>query len=139
MKGFHLSSPLTKLTQKIVKFQWSKNYEKSFHRLKKRLSTASILTIPEGTQGFVVNCDSSKVGLGRVLMNNGKVVAYASKQLKIHEKNYPNHDLEVADVVFALKIWRHYRYGVHVDIFIDHKSHQYVLAQNELNLRQRRW
>ncbi|WMV36779.1 hypothetical protein MTR67_030164 [Solanum verrucosum] len=72
-------------------------------------------------------------------MQNGKVIAYASRKLKVHEKNYPTHDLELVDVVFALKIWRHYLYGVHVDIFIDHKSLQYVLTEKELNLRHRRW
>ena len=85
-----------------------------------------VLTLPEGTQGFVVYCDASRVGLGCVLMQNGKVMAYASRQLKVHEKNYPTHDLELAAVVFALKIWRHYLYGVHVDVFTDHKSLQYV-------------
>src|SRR5687767_14614162 len=72
-------------------------------------------------------------------MQNGKVIAYASRQLKVHEKNYPTHDLELAAVVYALKIWRHYLYGVHVDIFSDHKSLQYVFTQKDLNLRQRRW
>ena len=72
-------------------------------------------------------------------MQNGKVITYASKQLKVHEKNYPTHDLELAAVVFALKIWRHYLYGVHADVFTDHKSLQYVFTQKELNLRQRRW
>ena len=72
-------------------------------------------------------------------MQNGKVIAYASRQLKVHEKNYPTHDLEFAAVIYALKIWRHYLYGVHVDIFTDHKSLQYVFTQRDLNLRQRRW
>ncbi|WMV19957.1 hypothetical protein MTR67_013342, partial [Solanum verrucosum] len=93
----------------------------------------------EGTQGFVVYCDASRVGLGCVLMQNGKVIVYSSRQLKVHEKNYPTHDLELAAVVFTLKIWRHYVYGVHVDVFTDHKSLQYVFTQKELNLRQRRW
>ncbi|WMV28751.1 hypothetical protein MTR67_022136 [Solanum verrucosum] len=113
VEGFStIASPLTKLTQKTVKFQWSEACEKSFQELKKRLITALVLTLPE---------------------------AYASRQLKVHEKNYPTHDLELAAVVFALKIWRHYLYGVHVDIFTDHKSLQYVLTQKKLNLRQRRW
>jgi len=140
VEGFSsIASPLTKLTQKAVKFQWSEACEKSFQELKKRLITAPVLTLPEGTQGFVVYCDASRVGLGCVLMQNGKVIAYASRQLKVHEKNYPTHDLELAAVIFALKLWRHYLYGVHVDIFTDHKSLQYVLTQKELNLRQRRW
>ncbi|WMV14120.1 hypothetical protein MTR67_007505 [Solanum verrucosum] len=114
-------------------------YYRSFQELKKRLITALMLNLPEGTQGFVVYCDASRIGLGCVLMQNGNVIAYASRQLKVHEKNYPTHDLELAAVVFALKIWRHYLYGVHVDVFTDHKSFQYVFTQKELNLRQRRW
>ncbi|WMV27895.1 hypothetical protein MTR67_021280 [Solanum verrucosum] len=122
-----------------MKFQWSKACEKSFLELKKRLNTTPVLTLPEGTQGFVVYCDASRVGLGCVLMQNGKVIAYASRQLKVHEKNYPTHDLELAAVVVSLKIWRHYIYGVHMDVFTDHKSFQYVFTQKEFNLRQRRW
>lgn len=140
VEGFStLASPLTKLTQKAVKFQWSDACEKSFQELKSRLTSAPILTLPEGTEGFVVYCDASMVGLGCVLMQQGKVIAYASRQLKNHEKNYPTHDLELAAVVFALKIWRHYLYGVHVDVFSDHKSLQYLFKQKELNLRQRQW
>ncbi|KAH0748577.1 hypothetical protein KY290_027809 [Solanum tuberosum] len=108
--------------------QWPEACEKSFQELKKRLTTALVLTLAEGTQGFVVYCDASRVGLGCVLMQNGKVIAYASKQLKVHEKNYPTHDLELAAIVFMLKIWHHYLYGVHVDVFTDHKSLQYVLS-----------
>ena len=84
-------------------------------------------------------CDASRVELGCVFMKGGNVITYAPTQLKVHEKNYPYHDLEFAAVVFALKLLRHYLYGVHVDVFIDHKSLQYVLMQRELNLRQRRW
>ena len=102
--------------------------------LKDRLTSAPGLTLPQGTKGFMVYCDASRVGLGCVLMQNGKVIAYASMQLKVHERNYPTHDLELATVVFALKIWRHYLYGVHVYVFTDHKSLQYVFTQNELNL-----
>ena len=72
-------------------------------------------------------------------MQDDKVIAYASKQLKIHEKNYPTHDLELAAVIFSLKLWRHYLQGVHVDVFTDYKSLQYVFTQRELNHRQRRW
>ena len=99
---------------------------------------AKISSIPDGSDGFVVYCDASIVGLGCVLMQNGKVIAYASRQLKLHEKNYPTHDLELVAVVFAMKIWRHYLYGVYVDVFTDHKSLQYVFSQKDLNLCQRR-
>ncbi|WRX13019.1 Reverse transcriptase [Theobroma cacao] len=83
--------------------------------------------------------DASKLGLGCILMQNEKVIAYASRQLKKHEMNYPTHDLELAAVVFALKIWRHYLYGERCQIFTYHKSLKYLLTQKELNLRQRRW
>ena len=102
--------------------------------MKTRLTSALILAIPDGSDGFVVYCNASRVGLGCVLMQHGKVIAYASRQLKPHEKNYPTHDLELAAVVFAFKIWRHYIYGVHVDVFIDHKILQYVFSQKDLNL-----
>ena len=139
MEGFStLASPLTKLTQKAIKFQWSDACEKSCQELKARLTVAPVLTLPEGTDGFVVYCDASRIGLGCVLMQHGKVIAYASRQLKNHEKNYPTHDLDLAAVVFALKLWRHYLYGVHVDIFTDHKSLQYTFKHNKRNLRQRR-
>ncbi|KAL4028448.1 hypothetical protein IC575_011645 [Cucumis melo] len=90
-------------------------------------------------RGFVIYSDASKKGLGCVLMQQGKVVAYASRQLKSHEQNYPTHDLELAAVVFALKIWRHYLYGEKIQIFTDHKSLKYFFTQKELNMRQRRW
>ncbi|KAH0728078.1 hypothetical protein KY284_003943 [Solanum tuberosum] len=140
VEGFSsIASPLTKLTHKTVKFQWSEASEKRFQEMKKRLISAPVLTLPEGTQGFVVYCDASRIGWGCVSMQNAKVIDYASRQLKVHEKNYPTHDLELAVVVFVLKIWRHYLYGVHVDVFADHRSLQYVLTQKELDLRQRRW
>ena len=88
---------------------------------------------------YVIYSDALLNGLGRVLMQEGKVVAYASRQLKPHEKNYPMHDLELAAIVFALKIWRHYLYGEKCFIYTDHKSLKYLPSQRELNLRQRRW
>ena len=94
--------------------QWSEACEKNIDELKKRLTTAPVLTLLEVTQGFVVYGDASRVGLGFVLMQNCKVIDFASRQLKIHEKNYPTHDLELVAIVFALKIWGHYLYGVHV-------------------------
>ncbi|XP_019258618.1 PREDICTED: uncharacterized protein LOC109236841 [Nicotiana attenuata] len=105
IEGFSsISSPLTRITQKKVKFQWLDACEKSFEELKKRLTSALVLTLPGGTEGLVVYYDASGVGLGCVLMHHGKVIAYASRQLKAHEKNYPTHDIELAFVVFALKI-----------------------------------
>ncbi|GKA61211.1 putative nucleotidyltransferase, ribonuclease H [Tanacetum coccineum] len=111
----------------------------SFEELKRRLVSAPILTLPSGSGGFQIYSDASKKGLGCVLMQHGKVIAYASRQLKPYEVNYPTHDLELAAVVFALKIWRHYLYGEACDIFTDHKSLKYIFTQRELNMRQRRW
>ena len=138
IEGFSkIALPLTTLTKKGKKFEWTAECEKSFQELKTRLTSAPILTLPEGTEGFVIYCDASKMGLGAVLMQVDKVIAYASRQLKDYEKNYPTHDLELAAVVFALKIWRHYLYGVHCKIFTDHQSLKYFFTQKELNMRQR--
>ncbi|KAJ9546526.1 hypothetical protein OSB04_019069 [Centaurea solstitialis] len=134
-----IATPLTALTKKDVKFEWTSTCEYAFNNLKGKLTSAPILTLPNGTDGFVVYCDASKLGLGCVLMQDGKVIAYASRKLKVHELNYPTHDMELAAVVFALKIWRHYLYGVKCQIYTDHKSLQYLLNQKELNMRQRRW
>ncbi|GJV79835.1 putative reverse transcriptase domain-containing protein, partial [Tanacetum coccineum] len=101
--------------------------------------SAPILALPEGSEDFVVYCDASHKGLGVVLMQREKVIAYASRQLKVHEKNYTTHDLELGSVVFALKIWRHYLYETKCTMFTDHKSLQHILDQKELNMRQRRW
>nr|GFC10296.1 retrotransposon protein, putative, Ty3-gypsy subclass [Tanacetum cinerariifolium] len=123
VEGFsRLALPLTKLMWKGKKFVWNKEWEKSFEELKKRLVSAPILTIPSSSGGFQIYSDASKEGLGCVLMQHGKVISYASRQLKPYEANYPTHDLELAAVVFALKIWRHYLYGETCDIFTDHKS-----------------
>ncbi|KAL4013627.1 hypothetical protein IC575_025801 [Cucumis melo] len=115
------------------------NWTRPSHELKQKLVTAPVLTVPDGSGNFVIYSDASKKGLGCVLMQQGKVVAYASRQLKIHEQNYPTHDLELAAVVFALKIWRHYLYGEKIQIYTDHKSLKYFFTQKELNMRQRRW
>ncbi|KAL0556433.1 hypothetical protein IC582_004947 [Cucumis melo] len=134
-----IATPLTQLTRKGAPFVWSKACEDSFQNLKQKLVTAPVLTVPDGSGSFVIYSDASKKGLGYVLMQQGKVVAYASRQLKSHEQNYPTHDLELAAVVFALKIWRHYLYGEKIQIFTDHKSLKYFFTQKELNMRQRRW
>nr|GEV90739.1 putative reverse transcriptase domain-containing protein [Tanacetum cinerariifolium] len=107
--------------------------------MKKKLCSAPILALPKGSENFVVYYDASYKGLGTVLMQKEKVIAYASRQLKIHEKNYMTHDLELRTVVFALKMWRHYVYVTKCVAFIDHKSLQHILGQKELNTRQRRW
>jgi len=132
-------APLTQLTRKDHPFAWTEQCERSFEELKRKLTNAPVLTIPDTNQSFEVFCDASYQGLGCVLMQNKKVVAYASRQLKVHERNYPTHDLELATVVFALKIWRHFLYGVSFNVFGDHKSLKYLFDQKELNMRQRRW
>ncbi|GJT40601.1 putative reverse transcriptase domain-containing protein [Tanacetum coccineum] len=130
---------MTKLTQKKVAFEWGDKQEAAFQTLKNKLCSAPILALPQGAENFIVYCDASHKGLGAVLMQNKKVIAYASRQLKIHEKNYTTHDLELGTVVFALKIWRHYLYGTKCTVFTYHKSLQHILDQKELNMRQRHW
>ena len=140
VEGFSkLALLLTTLTRKGVKFNWGETQKKSFQELKDRLTSAPVLAIPSGTEGYVIYSDASKQGLGCVLMQHERVIAYASRQLRNHERNYPTHDLELAAVVFALKIWRHYLYGVSCVIYSDHKSLKYIFTQKELNMRQRRW
>ena len=117
---------------------WDDRCERSFQTLKESLTSAPVLTLPNENEGFVVYTDASKLGLGCVLMQQGKVVVYASRQLKPHEENYPTHDLELVVVVFALKLWRHYLYGTRFEVFTDHQSLKYIFTQNELNCRQRR-
>nr|GEW99076.1 putative reverse transcriptase domain-containing protein [Tanacetum cinerariifolium] len=130
---------MTKLTQKNVKFDWGEKEEATFQLIKQKLCSAPILALPKRSENFIVYCDASYKGLGTVLMQNEKVIAYASRQLKIHEKNYTTHDLELVAVVFALKMWRHYLYGTRCTLFTDHKSLQHILDQKDLNMRQRRW
>ncbi|KAD4889453.1 hypothetical protein E3N88_21526 [Mikania micrantha] len=134
-----IALPLTTLTQKNQPFIWGSQQEEAFQLLKHKLCNAPILALPEGIDNFTVYCDASRQGLGCVLMQNDKVIAYASRQLKVHEKNYTTHDLELGAVVFALKIWRHYLYGTKCTIYTDHKSLQHILDQKMLNMRQRRW
>ncbi|KAK1664457.1 hypothetical protein QYE76_052616 [Lolium multiflorum] len=99
---------MTQLLKKDKKFEWTDKCEESFQMLKAKLTTAPILIMPDVTKPFDVYCDASKVGLGCVLMQEGKVISYLSRQLKQHEQNYPTHDLELAAVVLDLKVWRHY-------------------------------
>ncbi|GJS38419.1 putative reverse transcriptase domain-containing protein [Tanacetum coccineum] len=110
IEGFSkIAKQMTKLTQKKVKFEWGDKQEATFELLMQKLCSAPILALPEGSEDFIAYCDASKKGLGAVLMQREKVISYASRQLKIHEKNYTTHDLELGAVVFALKIWRHYQ------------------------------
>nr|AAX96704.1 retrotransposon protein, putative, Ty3-gypsy sub-class [Oryza sativa Japonica Group]ABA92965.1 retrotransposon protein, putative, Ty3-gypsy subclass [Oryza sativa Japonica Group] len=140
IEGFsEIARPMTQLLKKEKKFVWSEQCQESFEQLKEKLTSAPILVLPNIRKDFVIYCDASRQGLGGVLMQDGKVVAYASRQLRPHEENYPTHDLELAAVVHALKIWRHYLIGNHCDIYTDHKSLKYIFTQSDLNLRQRQW
>ncbi|MFS7937847.1 putative nucleotidyltransferase, Ribonuclease H [Helianthus anomalus] len=134
-----IAQPLTLLTQKGVVYRWGNTQETAFQYLKDRLCSAPILSLPEGTDDFVVYCDASIQWLGCVLMQWDKVIAYASRQLKVHERNYTTHDLELGAVVFALKLWRHYLYGTKCTIYTDHRTLEHILKQKDLNMRQRRW
>ncbi|WVZ76683.1 hypothetical protein U9M48_024636 [Paspalum notatum var. saurae] len=134
-----IAKPMTALTQKNAKFAWSPRCEEAFGTLKKLLTSAPVLAQPDITKPFDVYCDASGSGLGCVLMQEGRVIAYASCQLRKHEVNYPTHDLELLAVVYALKKWRHYLLGNTCHIYTDHKSLKYIFTQPELNMRQRRW
>ncbi|GKA16202.1 putative reverse transcriptase domain-containing protein [Tanacetum coccineum] len=133
-----ITKSMTKLTQKKVKFDWGDKQEAALQLLKEKLFSAPILALPGGAENFIIYCDALHKGLGDVLIQNEKVIAYASQQLKIHKKNYTTHDLELGAVVFALKIWRHYLYRTKCTMFTDHKSLQHILDQKELNMRKRR-
>jgi hypothetical protein len=140
IEGFSkLARPMTTLLAKKVEFKWTPACQKSFKTLKEKLTTAPVLILPDVHKPFSVYYDASYTGLGCVLMQEGRVLAYSSWQLKIHEKNYPTHDLELAAVVHALKTWRHYLYGQKCGIYTDHKGLKYIFTQSELNMRQRRW
>ena len=140
VEGFSkIAAPLTGLTRKDSRFDWKEQHESAFQKLKERLTTAPVLAIPKSGERFITYSDASHQGLGCVLMQDGRAIAYGSRQLKPHEKNYPTHDLELAAIIFALKIWRHYLYGEKFDLFSDHKSLKYLFSQKELNMRQRRW
>jgi hypothetical protein len=133
IEGFSkIVKPITSLLGKDKKFVWSKACQNSFDELRKRLTTAPVLAMPDIRKSFSIYCDASKQGLGCVLMQEGHVIAYASRQLRKHEQNYPTHDLELAAVIHALKIWRHYLLGHKCQIYTDHK----IYTQNDLNLRQ---
>jgi hypothetical protein len=120
-----LSRPLTTLTRKNARVVWMDECEQYFQKLKRRLVTAPVLALPTESGNFVV----------AMLMQNGNVIAYASHQLKPYEQNYPTQDLELATVVFALKIWRRYFYGKRYEIYTNHKSLKYFFTQKELNMK----
>ncbi|GJY17257.1 putative reverse transcriptase domain-containing protein [Tanacetum coccineum] len=140
IEGFSkIAKPMTNVTQKSMKFDWDDKEEAASQALKQKLCSAPILALPERSENFMVYCDASHKELGAVLMQIERVIAYASRQLKIHKNNYTTHDLELGVVMFPLKMWRHYLYGTKCVVFTDHKSLKHILDQKELNMRQRRW
>ena len=122
-----------------MKFEWDDKCQSIFDQLKKILVQAPMLTQPTLGREYAMYSDASRIGLRCVLMQDGKVVAYALRQMKPHEQNYPTHDLKLSTTVFTLKMRRHYLYDEKCRIFTDHKSLKYLLTRKELNLRQHRW
>jgi hypothetical protein len=133
-----IAKSMTKLLKKGAKFEWGQKCEDAFHTLRQHLTTAPMLAQPDNNKPFDVYCDASGTGMGCVLMQDNRVIAYASRALRPHEQNYPTHDLELAAVVNTLKMWRHYLMGTHCNIYTDHKSLKYIFTQADLNMRQRR-
>jgi hypothetical protein len=140
IEGFYkIAKPMTSLLEKGREFKRDEKYQDSFDHLKKRLMSPPVLVMPDLQKGFDIYCDACGQGLGCVLMQEGQVIAYASRQWRKHGLNYPTHDLELAVVVHTLKIWRHYILGTKCQVYTDHKSLEYIFTQKDLNLRQRRW
>src|SRR4030042_881344 len=133
-----IAKPLTNLLHKAVKFEWTEKCQESFQTLKDKLTSALVLAPPDSRKDFVIFCDASRQGLGCVLMQERKVIAYASRQLRSHEENYPVHDLELAAVIYALKQWRHYLLGNRCEIYTDHQSLKYLFTQPVFNLLHQR-
>jgi ribonuclease HI len=134
-----MSKPMTELLEKSKTFEWTPRREATFQELKERLTTGPVLTMPDMEKPFSIYCDVSGQGLGCVLMQDNHVVVYASRQLRKHEEKYPTQDLELAAIVHALKIWRHYIISTRCEVYSDHKSLKYIFTQPDLNLRRRRW
>jgi ribonuclease HI len=130
---------MTELLKKGVKFVWDEKCENAFLTINQYLTSAPVLAQPDNSKPYEVYCDASGTGLGCVLMQENRVIAYACRALRPHEKNYPTHDLELAAVIHALKIWMHYLMGTRWNIYTDHKSLKYIFTQADLNMRQRRW
>jgi hypothetical protein len=140
IEGFSkINKPMTELLKKDKKFEWTSASGTSLQKLKKRLTIAPILMMPDMEKLFSIYCDVSGHRLGYVLMQDGHVVAYASRQLRKHETHCLTHDLELTVVVHALKIWRHYLMRKRCELYMDYKSLKYIFTQSNLNLRQRRW
>jgi hypothetical protein len=134
-----IAKPMIELLKRGVKFSWDQKCDDTFHTLRDHLTTAPVLAQPDVSKPFDIYCDASGIGLGCVLMQDHRVIAYASRALRVHEQNYPTHDLELAAVIHTLKICRHHLMGTKCHIYMDHKSLKYIFTQADLNMRQRRW
>jgi hypothetical protein len=130
-----IMKPVTELLKKGNKYVWSEACDETFKHLKKLLTTSPVLAQPDTTKPFVVYCDASSTSLGGVLMQEGRVISYSSRQLRRHEEHYPTHDFELAAVVMALRTWRYYLLGNVVHIYMDHKSMKYIFTQPDLKMR----
>jgi len=133
------NSATNAINQKGCEVVWGESKERSFQELKDKLTSAPMLVVPSGIEEFVIYSDASNLRLGCVLMQYERVIAYTSRQLRVHGENFSTYDLELAAVIFALKIWRHYLYGVSCEIYTDHKSLIYIFTQKELNMWQKIW
>jgi hypothetical protein len=134
-----IAKPIINLLKKDEKFVWNVKLDEAFQTLKKLLTTSPVLAQPDMMKSFDVYCDASDTGLGCILMQEGRMIAYSSCQLCPHEEHYPTHDLDLATVVHGLCTWRHYLLGNVAHIFTEHKSLKYFFTQADLNMRQRRW
>jgi hypothetical protein len=134
-----IAKPITELLKKGNRYIWSEAYDEAFKHLKKLLTTSPVLAQPDTTKSFDVYCSASRTSLGGVLMQEGCVISYSSRQLRHHEEHYPSHDLELAAVVIVLQTWCHYLLGNVVHVYTDHKILKYIFTQTDLNMRQRRW
>jgi hypothetical protein len=134
-----IAKPITVLLKKGVKFSWNEKSEEAFRTLRAHLTTAPVLAQPDTSKPFDVYCDALGTGLGCVLMQDNRVIAYASRALRTHEQNYPTPDLELGAIIHALKLWRHHLMGTKCNIYTDQKSLKYIFMQADLNMRQKRW
>lgn len=140
VKGFFkIAAPLTRLTKKDVKSEWGEACERSFTQLKQWLTTTLLLTLLNETGEYTIHNDASYQGLRCLLTQHRWVIAYGSRQLKTHERNYPTHDLELTVIIYALKLQRHYLYGETFKIYTDNKSLKYIFTHNDLNIHQKQW
>ena len=134
-----MAHTITSLQRKGVKFDWNSKCKDNFQKLKEMITSALVLKIADPEGKFVVCTDACKQGIGGVLMQDGHVISYESRKLKEHEKNYATHDLELAAIIHALKMWRHYLMGKKFELRTDHDGLKYLFEQPNLNARQRRW